>query len=256
MAMTKARGQYVRELRHRKARRKYGAFVAEGIVNVGELLGSAAVVELLAGTPEGLDALRQNAPHVTFPAETHEVGPAAMERLSTQVRPSGVLAVAETFGYGPESLANAARVLYLDGVNDPGNAGTLLRTAEWFGLDAVVASPGSVDFYNSKVVAAARGSLFRVPHGELALADLIAERREPNLLVADLDGVAPRDLDWPEEGVLLVGSESHGPSEAAHSLVRGGSGRRLTIPGGGKATESLNAAIAGAILMAAWRGAV
>ena len=253
MAITKAQRQYVRDLQQRKARRKYAAFAVEGVVNVGELLRAGADVELLIGTPEGLDALRQNAPHVSFPHETHEVGPAGIQRVSAQVRPSGVVAVAKTFAHAPERLAAAPRVLYLDGVNDPGNAGTLLRTAEWFGLGAVVASPGSVDFYNAKVVAAARGSLFRMPHGELALEALMAGRATDDLLVADLDGVSHREVAWPRTGVLLIGSESHGPSLEARALVaRGGGACAVTICGAGTATESLNAAVAGGILMSAW----
>ena len=255
MAITKAQRQYVRELRHRKARRKYGAFAVEGLVNVGELLASPAEVQLLVGTAEGLMALRQNAPRVPFPAETHEVGAAAIERVSAQVRPSGVVAVARTFDHGRAVLAESPRLLYLDGVNDPGNAGTLLRTAEWFGFGGVVASPKSVDFYNPKVVAAARGSLFRMAHGEVGLAELIAARGPSGgeLFVADLAGAPLHEVTWPTEGVLLIGSESHGPSSAAVALVERGIGTRVTIPGGATATESLNAAVAGGILMAAWR---
>lgn len=254
MAITNAQRQYVRDLRLRKNRRKYSAFAVEGVVNVGELLASRAAVEMLVGTPEGLDALRQNAPRVSFPRDTHEVGAAALERMSGQVSPSGVVAVAKTFAYALTKLAAAPRLLYLDGVNDPGNAGTLLRTAEWFGIDGVVASPGSVDFYNPKVVAAARGSLFRVAHGEIVLSKLMAARASRTLFVADLGGASYRDVAWPAAGVLLLGSESHGPSAAARALVEGGVGAAaVTIPGGGRATESLNVGVAGAILMAAWR---
>ena len=251
MAMTNARRQYIRELRQRKGRRKYAAFVVEGLVNVGELLASSTEVELLAGTPEGLDALRQNAPRVSFPAETYELGPAALARASAQVNPSGVLAVARVPDYGLPDVAAPPRLLYLDGVNDPGNAGTLVRTAEWFGLGGVCASPGSVDWYNPKTVAAARGSLFRVPHRQVDLAELAAARAGDRVVVADLGGGPARGYAWPARGILVVGSESHGPSETARAIVREGRGDVVTIRGAGRA-ESLNAGVAGGILMAMW----
>ena len=252
MAITNARRQYIRDLQQRKARRKYGAFVVEGLVNVGELLASRAELEVLAGTPDGLDALRQNLPNARFPAEVYELGPAALQRVSAQVKPNGVVAVARAFDYPRASFTALPRLLYLDGVNDPGNAGTLIRTAEWFGLDGVCASPGSVDWYNPKVVAAARGSLFRLPHRQIELADLAAGRPGGRVIVADLGGRPARRYPWSEEGILVVGNESHGPGAAAKSLVSGGLADVVTIQGAGGDTESLNAGIAGGILMALW----
>lgn len=252
MALPNARRQYVRELRQRKARRKYGAFAVEGRVNVGELLGAGAEVELLAGTPAALGALRQNHPHVAFPPETYELGAAALARLSTQVNPSGVVAVARSFEYVPADLRDLPRLLYLDGIGDPGNAGTLLRTAEWFGLDGVCASPGSVEWYNPKLVAAARGSLFRLPHLQVDLPELTAVRKGGRVIVADLGGGAARAYTWPAEGILVIGNESHGPGAAARELVRDGRADVVTIRGAGRVTDSLNAGVAGGILMAVW----
>lgn len=257
MAMTNAQRQFIRELNRTKGRRKYSAFVVEGLVNVAELLSSRAEVDLLLGTEQGLGALRQNLPaDASVPRAVEEVGAKELSRVSGQVTPSGVLAVAKTFDYPLSHLAALPRVLYFDGVNDPGNAGTLLRSAEWFGVDAVLASPGSVDWYNPKVVAAARGSLFRLPHLTVALPDLLHAIERPELVVADLDGHPSHCFAWPASGILLIGSESHGPGAEARELLSQElpNVRRVTIRGAGRATESLNAGVAGSILMAAWGG--
>ncbi len=188
------------------------------------------------------------------PEHVETTSPALFERLSQQRSPTGVLAVAKTFDYSLSDLADARRILYLDDINDPGNAGTLLRSAEWFGLDAVCATPSSVDWYNPKLVAAARGSLFRMPHLTLGLAALLSALPEHQLIVADLDGAAARTFEWPSQGVLLIGSESHGPGQDAEQALERpkSSAIRVTIEGSGRATESLNAGVAGSVLMAVW----
>ena len=258
MAVTQAQRQRVRGLAQRKWRRKYSAFAVEGLVNVGELLASPlAVLEVYATAP-ALEGFRQNPVYREALAgiEVQQVSPAELARLSTQRSPHGAVAVARTAASDPEVLAQAGRVLYLDGVADPGNVGTLVRTAEWFGVDCVAAGPNTADFYNPKVVAAARGSLFRVPHIALAAEHIARLRGDPptrEILVADLDGTPYADASWPERGVLAIGSESHGPTP----LLRGLSPKPVTIARAGRApTESLNAAVAGGILLAAWAGGV
>ncbi len=256
MAVTNARVKFIRELQQAKARRKYGAFVVEGLVNVAELLASAAKVEFVVGTEQGLGALRQNLPHglPLAPEQVESASPSTFERLSRQKSPTGVLAVAKTYDYTLGEVARGQRILYLDGVNDPGNAGTLLRSAEWFGIDAVCASPTSVDWYNPKTVTAARGSLFRLPHLKVDLADLLGVCTRHTLVVADLAGTPFKQFAWPERGVLLLGSESHGPGEAAREALRqnANGAQCVTIEGSGRATESLNVGVAGSVLMAAW----
>lgn len=232
--------------------------MVEGLVNVTELLASPAKVELVVGTERGLDALRQNLPHgrPLTSAQIDSTSTADFERLSQQRSPTGVLAVAKTFDYTLETIVRHRKILYLDDVNDPGNAGTLLRSAEWFGLGAVCASPTSVDWYNPKTVAAARGSLFRMPHFKVEVGEFLAAAPAHSLVVADLAGTPAKELAWPERGILLVGSESHGPGEAARValLSHETNARRVTIEGSGSATESLNVGVAGSVLMWGWAG--
>ena len=251
MAVTNAQRRRVRELHHRKGRRSYSAFLAEGLVNVGEALAAGALVREVYATGPALVSLGPAL--AATAARVYEVGDAELARLSTQRNPHGAVAVVTARAYGPGDLARAARVLHLDGVADPGNVGTLVRTADWFGCGAVSAGPGTADWHNPKVVAAARGSLFRLPHVSLAAGGLAAAFAGRDVVVADLAGASAGAFAWPARGVLAIGSESHGPGPE----LRGLSPTPVTLPRAGTSgAESLNAAVAGGILLAAWSGAL
>ncbi len=251
MSISNTQRQRVRGLQQRKFRRKYTAFLVEGRVNVLEVLSSPLEVSELYGFQEVLESFRQNPSFCKSlkRVETFEVGKADLERLSTQKSPDGVLAVVKIPTYNWDSFKNSRKILLLDGVADPGNVGTLIRTAEWFGVEGILALPGSVEWYNPKVVAAARGSLFRMPHLNVSIEDLSSEFPEHEIVVADLKGESFQTFSWPSHAILAVGSESHGPSEALMQL----SPKPITIPRTkGKLTESLNAGVAGSILLASW----
>lgn len=251
MSISNAQRQRVRGLQQRKFRRKYTAFLVEGRVNVSEVLSSGLEVQELYGFIDVLDSFRQN---LSFGeslknVELYEVGPTELERLSTQRSPDGVVAVVKMPTYAWSAFTGAKRLLLLDGIADPGNAGTLIRTAEWFGIQGVLSLPGSVEWYNPKVVAAARGSLFRMPHLNIALEDLTLHFPNHDLVVADLEGDSYTAFAWAKQAILAIGSESHGPSEQFLQL----SPKRITIPRAeGQVTESLNAGVAGGILLALW----
>ncbi len=259
MAITHAQRKFIRELQQRQARRKYGAFLVEGFVNVGELLLSNFDIDVVLSTEAAWTKLldRVDTKSLSRPLPPVEMlGEAAFERVSTQSSPSGILAVARTPAFDLEAIRPTDRVLYLDGLNDPGNAGTLLRSAEWFGIDAICSSPDSADWYNPKTVSAARGSLFRLPHLQVELSSLLQVMQEPQLIIADLAGSPSRRFAWPTAGVLLVGSESHGPGSEANSRLdqMPKLTHVVTIAGANTPTESLNAAVAGSILLSDWLG--
>ncbi|MFK8055002.1 MAG: TrmH family RNA methyltransferase [Saprospiraceae bacterium] len=251
MAISNAQRQRVRGLQQRKFRRKYTAFLVEGRVNVLEVLSSGLEVQELYGLPELLEGFRQNASfrESLNRIEVFEVGQSELERLSTQRSPDGVLAVVQMPTYDWSTFSSAKKLLLLDGVADPGNAGTLIRTAEWFGIEGVLSLPGSVEWYNPKVVAAARGSLFRMPHLSIQLEEISNHVADHQLVVADLAGDSFGSFEWSEHSILAIGSESHGPSKELLQL----SPKPITIPRAqGQLTESLNAGVAGAILLASW----
>lgn len=232
----------------------YKAFLVEGLVNVAEALASAVDIEAVYATPSGRDALRQNGGAVAGRLDAlavHEVGETELARLSTQQQPHGAVAVLPALDYANHDFGAHDRLLYLDGLADPGNAGTLLRTAEWFGVGAALAAEGTVEWTNPKVVAAARGSLFRLPVGTVAAADLAARFPRHRVMVADLAGERYDRFAWPPRAILVLGSESHGPSAELKARATA-----ISIPSHGAApTESLNVAVAGGILLASWAAA-
>lgn len=240
-----------RDLRRRKARERQQLFVAEGVRAVEELLASplrirgALASERLAETERGV-ALRGALASGGF--EIIDVSDRDFASASDTDAPQGVLAVAEC----PErSLAVVAgrsplRLLVLDAVQDPGNVGTIIRTAAAFGVDATVALPGTVDLWNAKVVRSAMGAHFRHPALACTWSDLEAflDREAVPLWAADARGTSVDALEAPSRLALVVGNEGAGlsgePAARASTLVS------LPIANG---VESLNVAIATGVLL-------
>ncbi len=144
-------------------------------------------------------------------------------------------------------LNDSSPLLVLDRINDPGNLGTLIRLADWFGLKAVVCSPESADYTNSKVVQASMGSIFRIPVYYTELNSFLndCQQHKKTILVADMHGEAVQNLqNINTDFALLMGSESHGvnPNLITENV------KRVTIPGFGSA-ESLNVGVAAGIIL-------
>lgn len=232
--MSQQRVKRVRSLGQKKFRKEQNAFIAEGFKVVEELLRSDwIVVELLVAD----EALLVNFPDAEI------VSAKEMEQMSQQRTPSGVLAVASI----PERSWNGhgqGRWLFLDRMNDPGNVGTLIRTAAWFGMDGVLLSEGSADLYNPKAVQSTMGALFHIPCYQDVHHATLSNSGLP-VLAADMQGEDVFSFSFPEHGILVVGSESHGVSKDIEIK------NRLTVKGAGLA-ESLNASVAAGILMATW----
>jgi TrmH family RNA methyltransferase len=231
----------------RKERRRERMFVLEGVRLVQDALASGAELELalyaperLAATPEGR-ALVERLAHMprSSPASEQVVAAAA----DTQ-HPQGVVALARWPAVAP---GRPGLVLVLDGLQDPGNLGTLLRSAEAVGVVEVICAPGTVDAYAPKVVRAAMGAHFR-----LALAqDLGWEALDEHLALVDHVYAAEAGAtmpyyaaDWRQPSALMIGNEAGGLSRAAHERAT----KRIGIPMRGQA-ESLNAAVAGSVIL-------
>jgi TrmH family RNA methyltransferase len=141
-----------------------------------------------------------------------------------------------------------ALTLALDGITDPGNMGTIIRTADWFGIDQIVCSPGSVDVYNPKVVQAAMGSLFRMQIVYSPLNNFLEKAaKEVTVYGTFIDGTSIVSHPLSKGGIIIIGSESHGISKEIFPYIH----HRLSIPRPGQTAttaESLNAAIATAIV--------
>jgi TrmH family RNA methyltransferase len=239
-----------RDLRTPRARRERGRFTLEGPTLLEEARRSGIRIEELYGTATALAAQstlvaaleRDGTPVYAVPDRT-------LARLSDLETPPGLLAVAET---PPEDVAalfaRPGPVLLLCALSDPGNAGTLVRSAEAFGAAGVLFGRGGADPYAPKVVRAAMGSLFRLPVAcigpQEALAAAAAAGRP--VVAATLDGEPLAGAGLPPGAVIAIGNERRG---VAGFLPRWDRSVRIEQA---SATESLNAAVAGSILLYAW----
>ena len=261
MPLTKADLSRLRDLRDKKHREAAGLFVIEGEKVVGEMLAANFPFTELYATAEWTGRARrpaepfrqaQGPEPVEGPRLTGDGSPypsavlittEEMARASHYPTPSTVLAVGRI---ARQPLADGALdrglTLALDGIQDPGNVGTLLRIADWFALDRVLLSPDCADLFSQKVINASMGSFARVTVHTAALADALAGVTVP-VLGCDLAGDDVHTLPALRDAVLVIGSEGRGLSPAVAARLT----RRVTIPRLGPA-ESLNAAVAAAIV--------
>ena len=244
--VSKALGKYVQSLHQKKYRQRHGAFLVEGGKSVLELLSSDLETEHVLVTAEFAS---QN--HAQLPARLplSIATEAELTQLGTLATNTTALAVARLPEEKPlpPTLPEAALLLALDEVRDPGNLGTLLRLADWYGLPGVVLSPGCADAYAPKTVAATMGAFARVRVWERDLADWLPTLPPAvGIFGADLAGDNVHRLTLRPAGVLVMGSESHGLTPGVAAALT----RRLHIPRGASGgAESLNVAISAAILL-------
>ncbi|HEY0972020.1 MAG TPA: RNA methyltransferase [Gemmatimonadales bacterium] len=240
-----------RDLKRRKSRERQGLFVAEGVRTVEELLDADLAVRgilaapTLRGSDRG-DALLERAFARSIPVL--EVSEADFASAADTESPQGILAIAGTPSHSPDDVVAAeGSIVVLDALQDPGNVGTILRTAAAFGAAGVLALPGTVDLWNAKVVRSAMGALFRLPTAHVGsdrLGDLLASRAVP-LWGADAGGdPLDADLAVPPRVAVALGNEGAGLSP----MVRERSDRLVAIPIS-PGVESLNVAVAAGILL-------
>jgi len=237
--------KWVHSLEMKKNRRNEGLFVAEGPKVVGDLMSRYRPHQIFA-TNEWLSS----ASHSILPAEVTpmEVSDDELRRLSFLQHPQQVLAV-----FRLPDEANLEKTvpldkltLMLDGVQDPGNLGTIIRIADWFGIDAVICSPETADAYNPKVVQATMGSLGRVNVIYAPLRPLLTSLPDDMPIYGTLlDGKDIYKSELSSNGIIIMGNEGNGISADIRQLVT----RPLLIPRfrQGESAESLNVAVATAI---------
>lgn len=234
--LTKAELQRLRSLREKKHREALGLFVVEGEKVVAELVAAGVSFTEIYATPAWTGA------------KTHAITPDEMARASHFPTPSSVLAVGRIVRrpLAPGTL-DRGLTLALDGLQDAGNVGTLLRIADWFAFDRVVLSPDCADLFHQKVINASMGSFARVTAHTADLAAALATTTAP-ILGCDLVGESVHTLAPLRDVIVVIGSEGRGPSPAVAARTT----RRITIPRLGRA-ESLNAAVAAGIVCAQLR---
>ena len=240
-----------RDLKRRKSREKHSLFVAEGVRSVEELLNSAVIVRGVLTAPQLDDAPRGKALRALIDergVEASNVNESEFRSAAETESPQGVIAIAETPNHSFEQLTGrkSLRLLVLDAVQDPGNVGTILRTAAALGADATVALPGTVDIWNAKVVRAAMGASFHHPAFHSTTESLMSflDAEGAVLWGADTAGEGVESASAPSHLALAVGNEGAGLS----SSVRASAKRLVSLPISG-AVESLNVSVATGILL-------
>jgi TrmH family RNA methyltransferase len=241
MALSRNEIKLIKSLQNKKEREEQRLFVAEG---------AKLCEELMTAPNFRIDRIfytEAAEPFSDGKTEWIKISASDMERISGLVNPPGILAVVHFPNSSRDQSATDENfMLALDDIKDPGNLGTILRTADWFGIKTVYASLNSVDLFNPKVIQASMGAVFRVHY---LTTDLNTELNKLKslgykILGADMKGESLYSFRFPQKSVLVMGSESHGLSKEVSSLLDS----RITIPSFGQ-TESLNVGVAAAIII-------
>ncbi|MCT1530253.1 RNA methyltransferase [Sphingobacterium daejeonense] len=234
--LSKAQISLITSLQHKKFRTQHCLFVVEGIKSVLEFVNSAYKINKIFATVEGIAKLGK-IPQII---KLEEVSEHEFSKISSLKTPQGALALVEI----PQDLQlnfadfQGKHSLILDDIQDPGNLGTIIRTAEWFGIENIICSIGTVDAYNPKVVQATMGSLSRIKLHYVELEEFIEKKQLP-VFGALLDGSSIYETDFGKEGFIMMGNEGNGIRKSLISQVD----KAVTIPRVGQA-ESLNVAVA------------
>lgn len=251
MTLSKNKIKYIRSLELKKNRKAEGVFLAEGHKLVGDLLGHFPC-RFLAATDEWL-ASEENRRKASAD-EIAEVSGEELSRASLLKTPQQVLAVFEQPDYPTEpSVIGQSLCLALDDVQDPGNLGTIVRLADWFGIEHIFCSLRTADIYNPKAIQATMGGIAHVKLHYTSLPELIESLdKDTPVYGTFLDGKNMYKETLSDHGLIVMGNEGNGISPEVRNLIN----RRLYIPNypvGRETAESLNVAIATAIVCAEFR---
>ena len=245
--LSKNKIKYIHSLEQKKYRKEEKAFLAEGNKLVSDLYGHFHC-QLVAGTPQWMEE------HPHFEAdEMIEVSKDELSRASLLKNPKDVLAVYSLPEYEcPLDAPRTALCLALDDVQDPGNLGTIIRIADWFGIEHIFCSNGTVDAFNPKTVQATMGALARIKLHYCDLGKLIDSLDDTPIYGTFLDGTDMYQESLSATGLIVMGNEGNGISQDIASRIN----RKILIPNypkGCETSESLNVAVATAIVCAEFR---
>ena len=239
--LVKSKVKYIQSLGQKKFRQQEGVFIAEGPKLVKELLTehSDSVLEIFA-----LKTWIEENKKITDNRNLTEITEAELEKISQLTTPNQVVAVVKHFNTIKPIADKEKFILVLDGIQDPGNLGTIIRIADWFGVQHIVCSEDSADRYNPKVVQSTMGSIGRVNVFYTSLTKWLGEQQDARIYAAVLEGQDITRMQEPAGGVIVIGNESKGISEEVLRFCN----VTITILQKGKA-ESLNAAVATGIIL-------
>lgn len=238
----------ITSLHYSKFRNEQNRFLVEGPKIIEELLKSSYKITGIYALSEWLQTDSANIA-IKKGIEILEISPAMLERISQLKTPNLAVAEVEIPDEKKHQINHQQPVLALDGISDPGNMGTIIRTADWFGFQQIVCSENCVELYNPKVLQATMGSFMRVNLFYTDLKRWIESLSEEHQVYgAVMDGKNFYETEISDCPVFLIGNESRGISESLKPLIA----KKITIPRFGKA-ESLNASIATAIILSLFR---
>ena len=228
--------KYIQTLFHKKNRDQEGLFIAEGVKIADELINSGFSIQKIYAIKDWADK-HAGADNITVVTEDE------LKRISNLETPNQVVAVIRKKVTSAIPDLHNKITLLLDGIQDPGNLGTIIRTADWFGVQNIIASPDTADVYNSKVVQSTMGSIARV---NIIYTDLQVFLSANIITVcgAMLDGENIKTFKHGKECLLVIGNESKGIRDYIKPFIQ----KRIAIPKTGSA-ESLNAAVAASIIL-------
>jgi TrmH family RNA methyltransferase len=245
MAFTKNQAKLIKSLHDKKYRNELGLFLVEGEKNVLELFNSDWKIDYLLCTAKFFDNNRnliKNKNIIYDVVEQSEI-----EKVSTLESNDSALAIVKQKENKKLEVNKNEIIIALDEIKDPGNLGTIIRIADWYGITKIIASENTVDFYNSKVISATKGSFMRVGVFYTNLVETLPKIGLP-IFGAFMSGENIHTFTFPKSGILVMGNESNGISKEIGKIVT----QKITIPSFGGA-ESLNVAIATSIILDNWK---
>lgn len=240
MGISKNQIKIITSLSQKKYRIQHQLFIAEGIKVVNELLYSSFELESIFATDDFV------CEH--FEDKLTQISESDLKKISLLKTPNKVLALFKIPTKKPTTQNGL--IVVLEGINDPGNLGTIIRLCDWFGISQLVCSEETVDCFNPKVVQASMGSLTRISIEYLALENYLTQTKLP-IFMADMIGENVYQTNLPKEAILLMGNEANGVSSAVKKFAN----QVISIPRFGEIqqTESLNVATATAILLSEFK---
>jgi len=237
--LSKSQIQFLKSLQQKKSRKTHGLFLAEGIKSITEFINSDYKIDTIYHTPNFDSKLLKLSQRINF----EEISTTDLAKFSSLTTPQEVIALIKIPVWPTLLTQNLQQGfnIVLDGIQDPGNLGTIIRTADWFGIQNIICSEDTVDAYNPKVVQATMGSLARIHVHYTDLANVLKNSVLP-IYGALLNGENIYQTNFGKHGLIVMGNEGNGIRHEIEALIQ----KRVTIPLLGKA-ESLNVAIATAI---------
>ena len=224
----------LQSLDKKKFRQKYNLFLVEGNKTIKEIPNSHfKIKEIFSVNPDEISTENVAASQIT---------PNELKKISFLQHPKDSVAVCELIN--EKFLEDLSIQLVLDGIQDPGNLGTMIRLADWFGIEQIICSEDTVDFYNPKVIQASMGSFLRVNIVYKNLTEYLKNSTSENI-GTDMDGTNCYEYDFPEKFNLILGNEGNGIRPETENLLT----QKITIPRFGKSTESLNVSMVAGIIL-------